>query len=449
MGSCNTSEKASIENIYKLDGMVPFFKALPFGLQHILTMFMANLAPIIMITSSANPTLTPDELAKLIQNAMFISGIATLIQLYPVWKIGAKLPIVMGCSFTFTAVLGSIAANHGYGAAAGAVIVAGLFEGSLGLLITNWNKVVAPIVCAAVVMSIGLSLFSVGARAFGGGYTDYFGSEKNLILGSFTLIVCILWSVYSKGFFKQLSILMGMIAGYILALFLHQTTLSNLLDNGLVSFPHILPIRPTFDLADIISVAIVFLVSAAETVGDSSAVVSGGLNREITNKELSGSIACDGFSSSLSGLFGCPPTTSFSQNVGLINMTKVVNRFTIMTGVLCMLLASIFPPMGTFFSSLPEAVLGGCTITMFGSILVSGLMMASKCGFSQRNIIILSISLSIGLGFTAPSEANIWLNLPTFFRSVFADNCVALVFVLAFLLNLFLPQESGDEKVGS
>ena len=216
--------------------------------------------------------------------------------------------------------------------------------------------------------------------------------------------------------------------------------------SGFVSFPHILPIKPTFHLADIISVAIIFLVSAAETVGDSSAVVSGGLNREITDKELSGSIACDGFTSTLSGLFGCPPTTSFSQNVGLVNMTKVVNRFTIMTGVLCMILASIFPPIGTFFSSLPDAVLGSCTITMFGSILVSGLMMASKCGFSQRNITILSISLSIGLGFTAPSEANIWQNLPELCKNVFANNCVALVFIIAFVLNLLLPKES-EQKI--
>lgn len=187
------------------------------------------------------------------------------------------------------------------------------------------------------------------------------------------------------------------------------------------------------------------MVSAAETIGDSTAVVSGGLNREITTREISGSLACDGYASAISSLFGCPPVTSFSQNVGLINMTRVVNRFTIMTGALFMILAGLLPPVGNFFASLPESVLGGCTLMMFGTITVSGIQMISKAGFSQRNVVIVALSLAVGIGFTSASETDIWRIFPQVVQDVFSANCVAVVFVVSILLNLFLPQNMEIE----
>ena len=204
---------------------------------------------------------------------------------------------------------------------------------------------------------------------------------------------------------------------------------------------------PGFHAGAVISTCIIFLVSAAETIGDTSALVAGGLNREIESREISGSLVCDGYASSLSGLFGCPPVTSFSQNVGLIAMTKVVNRFTIMTGAVCMILAGLLPPVGNFFSSLPESVLGGCTIMMFGTILTSGIQMIARCGFSQRNITIASLSLAIGIGFTSASESGIWDIFPELIRTVFAENVVAVVFVIAIVLNLLLPADMDIKKV--
>ena len=169
-------------------------------------------------------------------------------------------------------------------------------------------------------------------------------------------------------------------------------------------------------------------------------MVSGALGREIETREISGSIACDGYASAISGLFGCPPVTSFSQNVGLINMTGVVNRFTIMTGAACMILAGLLPPIGNFFASLPESVLGGCTLMMFGTILVSGIQMISKAGFSQRNVTIVALSLAIGIGFTSTSETQIWSIFPQVIQDVFAANCVAVVFVMSIVLSLILPK---------
>ncbi len=437
----------SINNIYRLEGRVPIGKAIPFGLQHILAMFVSNLAPITIIAGASKTPLTPAQLGMLLQNAMFVAGIATMIQLYPIWRIGSKLPVVMGVSFTFVTVLSTISANYGYPAVVGAVLVGGLFEGTLGLMAKYWRKIITPIVAASVVTAIGFSLFTVGARSFGGGYNDDFGSAQNLILGTVTLATCLLWNIFAKGYLKQLSVLAGLVVGYILAITMGKVDLSMIMSGGIISLPHLMPFKPEFYPGAIISACIIFLVSAAETIGDTSALVAGGLNRKITGEEISGSLGCDGYGSVISGLFGCPPVTSFSQNVGLVNMTKVVNRFTIMTGAACMILAGLLPPVGNFFASLPDAVLGGCTIMMFGTILTSGIQMVADCGFSQRNITIAALSLSIGIGFTTASEVGIWDIFPPMIQSVFSANVVAVVFVVSIILSLILPKDMDVKKI--
>ena len=422
-----------IENVFQLDGQVPLKTAIPFGLQHVLAMFVANLSPIAIICAAAQPALSTAEIAMLVQNAMFVAGIATMIQLYPVWKVGSKLPIVMGVSFTFVTILSTIAANYGYPTVIGCVMIGGIFEGT-------WRKLISPIVAACVVTAIGFSLFTVGARSFGGGYADDFGAPKNLLLGTVTLATCLLWNIKAKGYLKQLSVLAGLTVGYIVAIFMGKVDLSIIFADGLISLPKFLPFKPVFNIGAIVSVCIIYLVSAAETIGDTTALVAGGLDRDIQDHEISGSLACDGFASTISSLFGCPPVTSFSQNVGLINMTKVVNRFTIATGAVAMILAGLLPPIGNFFASLPESVLGGCTLMMFGTILFSGVEMLAKAGFNQRNSIIVSLSLAIGIGFTTSSEIGLWAYFPEVVQSVFATNVVAVVFVVAIVLNLILPK---------
>lgn len=429
-----------IENVFQLDGQVPLKTAIPFGLQHVLAIFVANLSPIAIICAAAQPALSTAEIAMLVQNAMFVAGIATMIQLYPVWKVGSKLPIVMGVSFTFVTILSTIAANYGYPTVIGSVMIGGIFEGTLGLFAKYWRKLISPIVAACVVTAIGFSLFTVGARSFGGGYADDFGAPKNLLLGTVTLATCLLWNIKAKGYLKQLSVLAGLTVGYIVAIFMGKVDLSIIFADGLISLPEFLPFKPVFNIGAIVSVCIIYLVSAAETIGDTTALVAGGLERDIQDHEISGSLACDGFASTISSLFGCPPVTSFSQNVGLINMTKVVNRFTIAIGAVAMIQAGLLPPIGNFFASLPESVLGGCTLMMFGTILFSGVEMLAKAGFNQRNSIIVSLSLAIGIGFTTSSEIGLWAYFPEVVQSVFATNVVAVVFVVAIVLNLILPK---------
>jgi len=426
------------ENIYKLDGTVPVGQAIPFGLQHVLAMFVSNITPIIILAGVVG--IDGGLSARLVQNAMIIAGIGTLIQLYPVWKIGSRLPIVMGISFTFLSLAIAIGTSQGMGTLMGAIIIGGIVEGLLGLFAKYWIKIISPIVAATVVIAIGFSLLTVGANSFAGGQgAEDFGSSQNWIVGSVTLLACLAFQVFTKGYLRSISVLCGLVIGYVVALCMGMVDFSGLSGCGIISLPKVLPFKPEFHLGAILSVVAIFLVSATETIGDTSALCSSALGRPIQEKELSGSIACDGFISSLAGVCGCTPITSFSQNVGLAAMTKVVNRFAIGTGAIIMVVAGLFPAVGVVLTTIPQAVLGGCTIMMFGSILFAGFGMIAKCGFGQRNMIIASLSLSIGLGFT--QAAGMFDIFSDTIKSVFADNCVAVVFLLAVILNLVLPKE--------
>ena len=426
------------DELLKLDGDVPLIRSVPYGIQHILAMFVANLAPIMIIAGAAG--LDDVSTGGMIQAAMLIAGIGTLIQLFPIGRLGSGLPIVMGISFTFVTVLAGVVATYGMGAAMGAIIVGGCIEGVLGLFARYWRKLITPIVAAVVVTSIGFSLLSVGATSFGGGSgAADFGSPRNLLLGTVSLVACLAFQCLVKGKQKHLSVLFGLVVGYIVAIPLGAVDFSSFSDIKLFAAPSIMPFAPEFDLGAIISVTLVFLVSATETLGDTTAVCQTGLNRNVTDKELSGSIAADGFVSAVSGCFGCMTITSFSQNVGLVAMTKVVNRKAIATGACIMILAAFCPVISALFSSLPEPVLGGCTIMMFGNIIVAGFQMIASAGFSQRNIVIAALSLAIGVGFTQVAE--IFSCFPELVQSVFAQNCVAVVFLVAVVANLVLPRD--------
>ena len=451
----------STANIYKLNGRVPLQKAIPFGLQHVLAMFVANLAPVLIVCSAAlvrgtGEHLTAAEITQILQCAMFVAGIGTCMQLYPIWKIGSKLPIVMGVSFTFLGSLLIICTNPdlGYEGMIGAVILGGIFEGLVGLSAKYWKRFLTPVVSACVVISIGLSLLSVGMNSWGGGNgAEDFGAWYHLLVGVLTLIVCLGSRYLLKGVYKNLNILVGLIFGYILSVIFTVTGITPMVDFsgiqetidqvGFFSIPKLVFFtshKPVFNVGAFFTIAIVFLVSAAETTGATTAVCTGALGRDLKMEELQGSLAVDGFSSAISGCFGCLPLTSFSQNVGLVTMTKVINRFTILMGALILILASLFPPLGAFFNSLPQAVLGGCTVMMFGSIMYEGIKMLKNCEFNDRTMIIVSLSFCIGVGLTQTS-GNFFSAFPQVVGDIFNGNAVAGVFVVSLLLSLFLPKK--------
>ncbi len=434
---------ADKSNLYQLDGSVPIVQAIPFGLQHVLAMFVSNIAPIIILANIVGTD--PVVSATLIQNCMIIAGIGTLIQLYPIWRIGSRLPIVMGISFTFLSLSISIAVSQGMGVLMGAVVIGGIIEGLLGLFARYWIKIIAPVVAATVVTAIGFSLLPIGANSFAGGQgAADFGAMHNWIVGSVTLLTCLACQVFAKGLLRSLSVLVGLIVGYILAVFMGMVDFSGLQHVDFISMPNLMPFRLEFNIGAILSIIAIYLVSATETIGDTSALCQGALHRAPTEKELGASISCDGFISTLAGIFGCTPITSFSQNVGLANLSGVVNRFAIATGACIMIIGGVFPAVGTLLTTIPQAVLGGCTIIMFGSIMFAGFSMLAKCGFSDRNMIIVAMSLSVGLGFT--QAVGMFSIFPKMVQTIFAENCVAVVFLLAVVLNLLLPKDKKANK---
>lgn len=428
----------SKDPVYDFHGKISAGKAIPFGLQHVLAMFVANIAPILIVTGVVH--MPPGQVAALVQAAMIIAGVGSLLQMFPLGPLGSGLPVIMGISFTFVSVFCMIGAKYGYGAILGAALVGGILEGTLGLTARWWRRFIEPIVSATVVTAIGFSLLSIGANSFGGGFGNpHFGDAPYLIVGSITLVSCIVFNILAKSYYKQLSVLFGLVVGYVASYFFGMVDLSRLASVPLISLPGFMPYPLEFHGDAIVSVFLIFLVSATETLGDTSALADMGFGRPAKDKEISGSIAVDGYISSLSSLFGCMPITSFSQNVGLIAMTHVVNRKAIASGAVIMILAGLFPGLGVILASLPDAVLGGCTLMMFGSIVVSGVHMLSQCGYSERNMTIAALSLSVGLGFTQTPQ--IFHIFPPLFKSVFAENCVAVVFLVSLVMSFILPKE--------
>ncbi len=453
---------ASVENLYMLNGRVPVAKAIPFGLQHVLAMFVSNLVPVLIVMSAAivegGRKFTEVEISGILQCAMLASGVGTAVQLYPIWRVGAKLPIVMGCSFTFLAAMLGIATTYGYETLMGAVIAGGLFEGTLGLTAKYWRKYLDPIVPACVVLAIGLSLLSVGMDSFGGGSGAVdFGAWYNLVVALITVISCIVYKNAVKGVWRNLDVLFGLAVGYVISLIFTLTGVAKLVDFSIFAktvdqlgfFNVPLPMflkgtMPVFKLGPILSMCVVFLVSAAETIGGTAAVANDGLGRQATDREISGSLGVDGYGSALSGIFGCCPITSFNQNIGLIATTKIVNRFTVLMGALILILASFLPPIGAFFNTIPDAVLGGCTVMLYGSIIFSGIKMICACRDSERNMTIVALSFCVGVGITQVDPA-FFSGMPSVIAEIFAGNAVAGVFVLSLVLSLVLPKKMGQD----
>ena len=375
---------------------------------------------------------------NLIQNAMFVAAVVTLVQLYPVWKVGAKLPIVMGTSSGFIGTAKAMGALYGYGALMGACFIGGIFEMVLGYFIKPLKKLFPPVVTSLVIISIGLSLLPVGINYFGGGSgAADFGSWQHLTVGTFVIIVILIAKQF-KGFINNASILIGIVAGYILAICLGMVDFSAVSNASWFALPKFMPVAFEFNWEVIIAMGIMFIATTVETVGDISGITNGGLNREATVDELRGGVMADGLGSIFAAFFGVLPNTSFSQNVGLVTVTKVVNRFTIMTGAIFLLLCGFCPKLSAIFSVMPQSVLGGAAVIMFSMILVSGIQSLTREALDERNGLI--VALAIGLGVGIGNVPAVLDQLPAWVGNIFAQNGIIMTFVIATVLNLILPK---------
>ena len=454
---------------YKFDGNLSLKQAIPLGLQHVMAMFVGNLTPLLIITGACGIGAGSEYEAvqiSLLQNAMIIAGIVTLIQLFAIGPVGGRVPIIMGTSSGFIGVFGSVAKVMGggiigYGALMGASIIGGLFETVLGAFLKPLRKFFPAVVTGTVVLSIGLSLISVGISSFGGGSSAKdFGSLENLFLAFLVLVVILFFKHWTNGYLSSSSILIGIIVGYIAAFIMGlvlphtavtadgvEYTKSWVLNWNKVAsaawfdIPEFLPIKPVFDMRAIAPVLVMFIVTAVETVGDISGVIEGGMDREATAKELSGGVMCDGIGSSLAALFGVLPNTSFSQNVGLVAMTKVVNRIALAAGAVFLILCGLFPKLGAIISIMPQSVLGGAAVMMFSSIIVSGIQLITREALTPRNLTIVSVALGVGYGIGANSA--ILAHTPEFVSLIFGGSGIVPAALMAIILNIILPKDKA------
>ncbi|MDO5564510.1 MAG: solute carrier family 23 protein [Eubacteriales bacterium] len=467
----NEKKNNTFTSPYELEGRIPLGQAIILGVQHVLAMFVGNLTPILIIGGMCGLS-DAGVMTQVLQNAMLIAGVVSLIQMFTIGPVGSRLPIIMGTSSGFIGVCRGIVSSMGggiiaYGAILGASLVGGLFEGILGFFLKPLRKFFPPVVTGTVVIAIGLSLISVGINSFGGGNTNGdFGSPINLLVGSIVLISIIILKHYTKGISSAASILFGIIIGYIVcaifALFLpttyemidpntNQVIIKNcswvlnwntVINAPLFSIPKFMPVKWIFDMKAIAPMLIMFIVTAVETVGDISGITEGGMNREATDKELSGGVICDGLGSSLATVFGVLPNTSFSQNVGLIGMTKVINLFAISMGGLLLVLCGFFPKIAAIFQMMPQSVLGGAAVMMFASIVVSGIKLVTKEGITNRVTTILAVSLGLGYGLGA--TANVLNKLPNFVSLIFGGSGIVPAAIVAIILNIAIKKDDNN-----
>ena len=446
----------SKENIYKLEGRVPLKTAIPLGMQHVLAMYAGNLAPILVISGVLN--IPADIKVSLLQSAMFVAGAVTFVQLRPIWKVGSGLPTVMGTSSGFIPVAIGVGLQYaamgdwstGYAAILGASLIGGLMEFMLGFIVKPLRKFLPHVVTGTVVTTLGISLIPVGIKFVGGGVglekTPGFGSVKNLLIALFVFLMIIFIRQLFTGFLSISSILIGLIAGYVVAILTSMVDFTPVKNAAWLSAP--LPffavghLNLTFHWDAIVPFLLVYLATTVETIGDNTGIAVGGLGRDITDKELQGAVHADGFGSMFAAIFGVMPNTSFSQNVGLIGMTKVVNRFTIGIGAGFLVLCGFFPKLGAIVSTIPNPVLGGGVLLMFSMITMSGLNLIYQNGkITERDIVIIAASLGVAFGLSNVPE--VMQHLPVWFQNIFKQAIVG-AFVTALILNLLLPKTKED-----
>lgn len=433
----------------------PLAKAIPLGIQHVLAMFVSNVTPAIIVAGAAGfgfGSNSPDfpQMIYMIQMSMFFAGIATLFQSIGIGPVGAKLPIVQGTSFAFIPIMIPLVAGKGVDAMAvlmGGVFLGGLFHFILGFFIGKIRFALPPLVTGLVVTMIGLALVKVGIQYAAGGVpaigTPEYGSGQNWLVAGTVIIVTLALKFFTRGMLSVSAVLVGLLAGYVLAFLLGMVNFGNVGNAATLAMPNPLHFGLEFTFAGVVGFCLMAFVSAVETVGDVSGITKGGAGREATDKEIQGATFADGLGTAVSGLFGALPNTSFSQNVGLIAMTGVMSRHVVTIGAIFLIICGMMPKVGAIISTCPIEVLGGGVIVMFGMVVAAGVSMLSDVDWNRRNMVIFAIALSLGLGLQLEPDALQYL--PQSIK-VLATSGILPAALIAIVLNLVLPEELAAES---
>ena len=455
---------------YTLDGYLPMRTAIPLGMQHVLAMFLGNITAPLIVCAFCGIEAGSPLMVTILQNAMMVAGLTTLLQLYPVWKFGARLPIVMGTAAGYIGVYISVSVLLGgglpsYEAILGATLIGGLVEIVIACVYDKVKPLFPPLVIGTVLTAVGISLVPIAINSFAGGsgVPDY-GSAQNLAIAFIVFAVSLVLNRWGKGMVQNCSMLIGIAVGIVVAGIMTATmdttfidaagnavTASWALDWGAVagaswlSLPKLMPVHLRFDIRAILPICLIYISMTIESMASINAITEVGLGRHVTNKEMTGGLFCDALGSSGAAIFGVLPNTTFSQNVGLVNMTKVVNRMSVATGAVFLILCGFLPKLVAIVSIMPNAVLGGATVMMFGQILCGGIDLIAKGGFTSRANVIVAAAIGLGYGIGADSAA--LSGMPDFINLVVGGSGIIPCAFLAILLNAVLPKGKEDLEV--
>ncbi|OEE80703.1 uracil-xanthine permease family protein [Vibrio genomosp. F6] len=456
MKTPNAARKSEL--IYQLNDRPPLLQTLFAATQHLLAMFVAVITPSLIICQALG--VTPEQTNTIISMSLFASGISSFIQIKTIGPIGSGLLSIQGTSFNFIGPIiaaglslkaGGASIDTVMAAILGTILVASFSEILLSRVLEHARRIITPIVSGIVVTLIGLTLIQVGLVSIGGGYSALadgsFGSLDKLALAGTVLGLIVILNRSSNSYIRVASIVIAMFVGYMMAYFMGMIDTSTLAETELIALPVPMQFGLSFDWSLFIPLVLIFLITALEAIGDITATseVSGEpVKGPVYMKRIKGGVLADGLNSAIAAVFNTFPNSTFSQNNGIILLTGVASRYVgyFIAGMLILL--GLFPGVASFVQLIPEPVLGGATIVMFGTIAAAGVRIISRVDLDRRAILIMALSFSMGLGIAQKPE--ILQFMPEFIKNIFSSG-VAAGGVTAILLNLLLPEKLEDEEI--
>ena len=447
----NTKPTGQTDVVFQWQGIPQPGQLVPLGLQHVVAAVVGIITPAMLIADVCG--ITGSDRTLMIQVSLLLTALATLLQLFPlVRRIGAGLPVVMGISFAYIPTLQAIGGQFGLPTILGAEIVGGVVAIVFGLFVKWIRPLFPPLVTGTVIFTIGLSLYPTAVRYMAGGSgSEWFGTPKSWLVALVTLAVVVFLNNFTKGILKLASILIGMIAGYLLSLCLGMVDLSGVGGSAWFALPEFMPFEIKFVPAACVSLGIVYVVNAVQTIGDLSSTTMGGMDRipsdrELpTDRELSGGIIGQGIMSILGAFFGGLPAATYSQNVGIVTVNRVINRAVFALAAVILLVAGLMPKFASLLTTIPQCVIGGATISVFATITMTGIRMITEGGFTPRKSAVVGLAVALGVGITQVSACLSGAGFPAWVNTVFGSSSVVVSTLAAILLNLILPREKEDK----
>ena len=433
-------------SIFELEGIPAFRQVLPLALQHVVAMIVGCVTPAIIVSGAVSGGgMSQGDKVILIQAALFVSAISTLLQLFPLgsksgFHIGSSLPVIMGVSFAYVPSMQAIAEGYGVATILGSQIVGGCVAVVVGLLVRKIRVFFPPLITGTVVFTIGLSLYPTAINYMAGGTSsETYGSWENWAVAIFTLVIVTVLNHFGKGIVKLASILIGMLAGYVVSAFFGMVSFSSVASASVFQFPQVMHFGINFEVSSCVAIGLLFAINSVQAIGDFTATTVGGLGREPSDKELQGGIVGYGIMNIIGAAFGGLPTATYSQNVGIVATTKVVNRCVLGLAAIILGVARLIPKFSALLTTIPQCVLGGATVSVFASIAMTGMKLITSEDMNYRNTSIVGLAAALGMGISQASAA--LATFPSWVTMIFGKSPVVLATLIAILLNIILPKE--------